>query len=274
MARPNDKRKILEYYDKISPYYKSLWGDHIHHGYWVRGDESKEQAQEQLIEHLAALAKIQPGSSLLDIGCGFGGSCLSLARGFGVRATGITISPVQTQMASEAAEKEGLDARFEVMDAEELHFDRAFDVLWSMESISHYHERARFFGRALEYLKPGGTFALTDWFKKPGLDTRDTNKYVRPIEKSMFVELETIDDYQHYLEGNGCRIVHREILNDHCARSWNIALDIIKQKAFWELALRLGADFIANLKGFQAMRDGFSSGAFIYGLLVAEKPDA
>ncbi len=271
MTRPNDKRKILEHYDMVSPYYKSLWGDHIHHGYWVRGDETKEQAQQQLIEHLAALARIQPGSNLLDIGCGFGGTSLYLARTRGVHATGITISPVQIKMANDAAEKEGLDAHFELMDADELHFDETFDVLWSVESISHYHDRRRFFERATSYLAPGGAFVLTDWFKKPGLSERDTEKYVRPIEKSMFVELATMDTYQQYLEASGCRIVHRDVLNEQCARTWNVALNIIKEKAFWELALRHGADFIAFLRGFQAMRDGFSSGAFVYGLFVAEK---
>ena len=49
MARPNDKQTIREHYDAVSPYYRSLWGEHIHHGYWVRGDESKERAQLQLM---------------------------------------------------------------------------------------------------------------------------------------------------------------------------------------------------------------------------------
>jgi tocopherol O-methyltransferase len=274
MKRPNDKKKILEYYDAVSPYYKTLWGDHIHHGYWVRGDETKEQAQQQLIVHLAELAGVAIGSRLLDIGCGFGGSSLFLSKTLDVDATGITISPVQVQMANEAAEKEGLSARFELMDAEELHFDEVFDVLWSTESISHYHDRGRFFRRALPYLKDGGMFALTDWFKKPGLTESERDKYIRPIEKSMLVEMETMDDYQRYLEESGCRIVHREVLNDHCWRTWTIALDIIKEKSFWELALRLGTDFITYLRGFQAMRDGFTSGNFVYGLLVAEKPGA
>jgi hypothetical protein len=46
--RHNDKRKIVEHYDFVSPYYHSLWGEHLHHGYWIRGDESKEVAQLQL----------------------------------------------------------------------------------------------------------------------------------------------------------------------------------------------------------------------------------
>src|SRR5690349_20008757 len=86
--RHNDKRKIVEHCDLVSPYYQSLWGDNIHHGYWIRGDESKEVAQVQLTDHLAQLAGIQAGSSILDIGCGFGGSSIHLAQKYKVSATG------------------------------------------------------------------------------------------------------------------------------------------------------------------------------------------
>jgi tocopherol O-methyltransferase len=91
-TRPNDKVKVREHYDRMSPYYHSLWGEHIHHGYWIRGDESKETAQVQLIEHLAEAAAIQPGAKILDVGCGFRASSIYLARKYGAEATGITIS--------------------------------------------------------------------------------------------------------------------------------------------------------------------------------------
>lgn len=61
MALPNAKNKIIEHYDVVSPYYYKLWGEHLHHGYWIRGDESKEQAQQQLIEHFSRPAKIPRG---------------------------------------------------------------------------------------------------------------------------------------------------------------------------------------------------------------------
>jgi hypothetical protein len=47
------KEKIKDHYNKISSYYKDLWGDNIHHGFWIKGDESKEVAQEQLMQELA-----------------------------------------------------------------------------------------------------------------------------------------------------------------------------------------------------------------------------
>jgi len=270
--RPNDKKRIVEHYDLISPYYQSLWGGNIHHGYWIRGDESKEEAQDQLTEHLANLAGVSAGAEVLDIGCGFGGSALFLAKRYKAHATGITISPVQVEMAQKAATEARLDARFLLMDAEALNFTRQFDVLWSVESISHYHDRRKFFANAAELLKPGGVFALTDWFKRGGLSPTQTRKFIQPIEQGMFIELETMDDYQSYLVENGLEIIHEQDLTRQCAKSWDIALNIIRDKSFWSLATKLGKHFVTYLKAFSAIRTGCDSGNFVVGLFVARKP--
>jgi tocopherol O-methyltransferase len=269
MPRPNEKHRIVEHYDIVSPYYRSLWGEHIHHGYWIRGDESKEKAQLQLIEHLAQLAKIKPGSDILDIGCGFGGSSHYLAKSYNASVTGITISPVQVEMAKKTAEAERLDAKFLLMDAEAMQFQKQFDVLWSIESISHYQNIPGFFASATKLLEPGGSFAITDFFKKEDLTREVTREFIDPIEKGMFVELQTMDDYEQYFMSNGLQIMHREVLNKNCAKTWDLCLDIIKDKKFWGLALNYGPDFVSYLKGFEAMRAGYASGNFVYGLFVA-----
>jgi tocopherol O-methyltransferase len=273
IPRVNEKHKIIEHYDVASPYYYSLWGEHLHHGYWVRGDESKETAQIQLIEHLAQLANIKTGSRILDIGCGFGGSSLYLTKKYGASATGITISPVQVQMAKDAAAKTNLDASFLLMDAEDMRFAQPFDLLWSVESISHYHDPRKFFASAVKFLKPGGCFALTDWFRKENLSPADKKEFIEPIEKGMMVELRGMDDYSNFLVSSGLRVVHRQELTLHCAKSWDLGLDIIKDKTFWALAVKLGAGFVTYLKAFHAMRAGFASGNFVYGLFIAKMPE-
>jgi tocopherol O-methyltransferase len=275
MPRPNDKNKVIEHYDVVSPYYSSLWGQHLHHGYWIRGDESKEKAQIQLIEHLAQLACVKPGSDILDIGCGLGGSSLFLARNYNAATTGITNSAVQVQMAIQAAARERLNAKFLLMDAHAMNFQKQFDVLWSVESISHYEHREAFFASAAKLLKPGGLFAITDWFKKKNLTRAETREFINPIEKGMFVELQVMDDYEQLLTSNGLQIQRREVLNKNCAKTWELCLEIIKDKDFWVLAAKHGSHFVSYLKAFRAMRAGFASGNFVYGLFVASAaPDS
>jgi tocopherol O-methyltransferase len=268
-SRSNDKKKIIEHYDAASPYYQSLWGEHLHHGYWIRGDESKEVAQTQLIEHLAKLAAIKGGARILDIGCGFGGSSLYLAKNYGAKVTGITISPVQVQMATDTAAKANMDAKFLLMDAEDMKFEEPFDVLWSVESISHYHDPRKFFASAVRFLKPGGCFALTDWFQKEDISLAEKEEFIEPIEDGMMVELHDMDEYSDFLVSSGLSVVHREDLTRNCAKSWDLGSGIIIDKALWALAARLGTGFVTYLKAFRAMRAGFASGNFVYGLFVA-----
>ena len=272
LSRPNDKLRIVEHYDVVSPYYRALWGEHLHHGFWITGDESKETAQVQLIEHLAELANIKYGAEILDIGCGMGASSLYLAEQFRASTVGITISPVQVEMATKSAAQTRLDSTFLLMDAEAMNFEKQFDLLWSTESISHYHDSKKFFASAAKLLKPGGIFALTDWFKKGNLTPSQTSKFIAPIERGMFVELQIMDDYESYLTSNGLTVTHRQILNKNCAKTWDISIDIIKQKSFWDLAVQHGPQFLSYLKAFQAMRAGFATGNFVYGLFVATAP--
>lgn len=271
MARPNDKDKIREHYDVVSPYYQSLWGQHIHHGYWIQGSESKEQAQLQLIERLVQVAGLQKGCTILDVGCGFGGTALYLAKKLGAKVTGITISPVQVEMANTSAERERADATFLLMDAEEMDFDQRFDVVWSTESVSHFQNVPKFFAAAANVLKPSGILALTDWFQKEQLTAAENKKFIEPIEKSMMVQLHTMRSYEEWTRANGLNLTAREILNARCAKTWDISLDIIKQKEFWRLAAKKGTEYVRFLRGFFAMRAGFASGNFVYGLLVGKK---
>ena len=96
------KRVIRGHYNLSTPFYRLLWGPHIHHGYW-EADESPRAAQLQLTERLAALAKVATGQNLLDVGCGMGGSSIHLAESRGCHALGITISPLQRHWATLAS---------------------------------------------------------------------------------------------------------------------------------------------------------------------------
>ncbi|MFY9732099.1 MAG: class I SAM-dependent methyltransferase [Candidatus Acidiferrales bacterium] len=273
-SQPNDKQKIIRHYDVISPYYRSLWGEHIHHGYWIRGDESKEKAQVQLIEHLAQRANVKQHSDVLDIGCGMGASSLHLAKTYHANATGITISQVQVELANEAAAAEHLNVKFLLMDAEAMNFQKQFDLLWCVESISHFERRAEFFASAAKLLKPSGTLAIIDWFKKDNLTPSQIRKFIDPIEKGMLAKLQTMDDYESLLASNRLEIAHREVLNKNCAKTWDLCIDILRDKELWKIAVRHGAAFVSHLRAFRAMRAGFASGNFVYGLFVASaSPD-
>ncbi len=131
--------------------------------YFPRGNETLEQAQVAKKRHIAAKLKLdRPDLEVLDIGCGWGGMALTLAREYGARVTGITLSTEQLAEARARAEAEGLAdrVRFELLDYRAL--DRTFDRIVSVGmfehvGVGHYRE---FFDVVRRSLRPDGVALL------------------------------------------------------------------------------------------------------------------
>jgi hypothetical protein len=73
------------------------------------------------------------------------------------------------------------------------------------------------------------------------------------------------------MSAHGLQVIRREVLNQQVAKTWDICLEITRKKALWKLAAENGAEFVEFLRAFRAMRAGYASGNFVYGLLVAQK---
>jgi tocopherol O-methyltransferase len=164
---PSDRSltaEIREHYNSFAWLYRRFWGDHIHHGLFLRGDESPEQAQLQMLEHCVQLAGIQKGWRVLDVGCGHGGTCVHLASKYDCETTGITLSDRQAELGRENAARAKVRAEFIVADAEQIAFPAAiFDAVWTMESSEHFADKPAYFEKARHTLKGGGILLLTAW---------------------------------------------------------------------------------------------------------------
>ncbi|HEX7388825.1 MAG TPA: class I SAM-dependent methyltransferase, partial [Acidiphilium sp.] len=108
------RRNVAHHYDLNGRLY-SLFLDRDRQyscGYFARGDESIDEAQLAKKHHIAAkLVLDRPDLTVLDIGCGWGGMALTLAKDYGARVTGITLSTEQLAEARARAEAEGLTDR-------------------------------------------------------------------------------------------------------------------------------------------------------------------
>jgi cyclopropane-fatty-acyl-phospholipid synthase len=147
-ARARARRNVAHHYDLNGRLY-SLFLDRDRQyscAYFPKGTETLEEAQEAKKHHIAAkLCLDQPGLSVLDIGCGWGGMALTLARDYGARVTGITLSTEQLAEAQARAEAEGLADRvsFQLLDyrAADQSFDRIVSV-GMFEHVGVFHYRA------------------------------------------------------------------------------------------------------------------------------------
>jgi cyclopropane fatty-acyl-phospholipid synthase-like methyltransferase len=157
------------------------------------------------------------------------------------------------------------------MDAEDITLGDKFDVVWSIEAVSHFADKAGFFARARELLKPGGTLALTDWFTGEGLTPARRRDYITPIERGMLVDLKTVSEYAEMIRNAGLEIAVANDLSARCANTWDVTADLIKNPKIWRLARDSGTEFVRFLWSFNAMKKGFASGSFVYGMIVARK---
>lgn len=162
---PRAQRNVAHHYDLNGRLY-SLFLDRDRQyscAYFPRGDETLEDAQLAKKHHIAAkLLLHKPDLTVLDIGSGWGGLALTLARDYGARVLGVTLSTEQLAESRARAEAEGLSdrVRFELQDyrAVSERFDRVVSVgMFEHVGVNHYDQFFRAVGRCL---KPDGVALL------------------------------------------------------------------------------------------------------------------
>lgn len=267
------KQSIRTHYDLATPFYRFLWGPHIHHGLWEDAAASPAQAQLRLTERLAREARIAAGDRVLDVGCGMGGSSILLARRFGCRVTGLTLSPLQKLWATASAALQGVAKRacFRCADAEKVHLpDAGFDVVWNVECSEHLFDKPAFFRRVAGWLRPGGRLALCAWLAG---DQPDGDAQVLAVCRGFLCpSLGTAGDYLDWFGAAGLSQGRFTDLTPQVMQTWDICLDRIRPSWFRFLRSFSGEHMTRFLDHFGALRDAYRSGAMRYGLFTAEKP--
>ncbi|KAL6785298.1 VTE6 [Auxenochlorella protothecoides x Auxenochlorella symbiontica] len=157
---------ILEHY----------WGEHIHLGYYTEeeqaaGYKKKDfiQAKHDFVDRMIQFAGVSNPGSILDVGCGIGGTTRMLASRFpGAKVAGITLSPNQVARGTALAAEKGLaNCEFKVMDALKMDYpDNSFDVVWACESGEHMPDKGAYVREMVRVLKPGGTLVIATWCQR------------------------------------------------------------------------------------------------------------
>ena len=191
---------VAEAYDRWTAdrLLERLWGDHVHLGYYPKAplpttDQPNgalqrpglaargrapapvdfRQAKVDFVHALArwsGLDQLPPGSKVLDVGCGIGGSARILARDYGLDVLGISISPGQIQRARELTDP-ALSCQFAVMDALDLDLaDASFAAVWSVEAGPHMPDKQLYADELLRVLAAGGRLAVADWNRRDPAD--------------------------------------------------------------------------------------------------------
>ncbi len=195
--------------------------------YFQTPDDDIDTAQAQKKRHLAAKLLLSPGHRLLDIGSGWGGLGLYLARTAGADVTGVTLSREQHRVSNRRAEAAGLAdrARFHLRDYREVdgQFERIVSVgMFEHVGINHYHE---YFNKLRDLLTADGVAVLHTIGRAEGPGTTNPwiRKYIFPGGYSP-----ALSEMVAHVERAGLYIADIEVLRLHYAmtlRRWQDAFE-------------------------------------------------
>ncbi|MDX2145076.1 MAG: cyclopropane-fatty-acyl-phospholipid synthase family protein [Rhodospirillaceae bacterium] len=214
------RRNVAHHYDlKDELFDLFLDGDKQYScAYFKSPTDSLEQAQAAKKRHIAAKLFTRPGQTALDIGSGWGGLGLTLAKDFGLDVTGITLSDHQLALSRKRATEAGLEerCRFELKDyrLEENLYDRIVSV-GMFEHVGRKHF-ATFFRHVARLLKDDGVAVIHTIvkFRDPGPIPSWTSKYVFP---GAYVP--TLSELTPAIEKSGLFMADVEILRLHYAET-------------------------------------------------------
>ena len=154
----------------IDAYRRGLTARSVHLGYWRDGDDGDfAGAQARLDQLVVDLAGLEHGQSVLDVGCGFGGTIARINDRYErMRMTGVNIDARQLEICRTIASRAGNVLAWQVADAGRLPFaGAAFDRVFCVEAMFHFASRRHFFAEAGRVLKPGGVLIGTDILISP-----------------------------------------------------------------------------------------------------------
>ncbi|XVF30557.1 hypothetical protein REPUB_Repub16aG0068300 [Reevesia pubescens] len=285
------KDGIAEFYDESSGLWEDIWGDHMHHGFYdpdSNGSGSDHRAaQIRMIEESLRFAEISEDpakrpKTIVDVGCGIGGSSRYLARKYGAKCQGITLSPVQAGRANDLAKAEGLagNVSFQVADALKQPFpDGQFDLVWSMESGEHMPEKPKFVNELVRVAAPEGTIIIVTWCHR---DLGPSEESLQPWEKKLLnricnayylPEWCSTSDYVKLLQSLSLQDIKAADWSKHVAPFWPAVIrSALTWKGFISL-LRSGWKSIKGALVMPVMIEGYQKGVIKFAFITCRKPE-
>ena len=265
---------ILEFY----------WGQHIHLGHYGSPPRRRDflAAKEDFVHEMVrwgGLDCFRRGTTVLDVGCGIGGSSRILARDYGCAVTGITISPSQIKRAQELTPP-GLPVRFLANDAMALSFpDASFDVVWSVEAGPHMPDKAVYAKELMRVLKPGGLLVVADWNQRDDR-TVPLHGWERPVMRQLLDQwshpaFSSIEGFSELLEATG--LVDGRVETGDWTRetlpSWiaSISQGFLRPEGLLRFGFRGFIKSMREVPTFLLMRLAFGKGLCRYGMFRARR---
>ncbi|MBD2248374.1 class I SAM-dependent methyltransferase [Nostoc sp. FACHB-888] len=221
------------------------FGRHLHWGYWSDPTQANGSvadfavAAENLSRLVTDVAEVQDGLSILDVGCGFGGTIATLNERFcNMHLVGININKEQLSRAETIVQALPHNhIEFIYADACQLPFpDGYFDVVFAVESIFAFSSRENFFKEARRVLRPGGRLTICDFI--PIEAFYRTWKLIEKAIKTLIVRTYgsrsvnfcPIFEYKNLAEATGFELVKTENITRNTLPTYPVVNSLMRRE--------------------------------------------
>ncbi|WP_316734591.1 cyclopropane-fatty-acyl-phospholipid synthase family protein [Pedobacter aquatilis] len=158
------QKNISEHYDLNNDFFATFLDKTMTYssGYFTADDMGLEDSQYAKYDRLAKQLKVKPTDHVLEIGSGWGGNAIFLAKNYGCTITSVTISKEQQKFAVERVKAEGLEDKVSIIIQDYRKIEGTFDKIVSiemLEAVGHQYLET-YFKKCQSLLKPDGIFAF------------------------------------------------------------------------------------------------------------------
>lgn len=233
---PVSREDVARHYDQLDRFYRELWGEHVHHGFWATGRETPDEAVRALVDVVAARARIVPKTNVVDIGCGYGATARLLAHEKLAFVVGYTVSESQYWYAQgqDAAQKKELEEKAIVDEEENPRIrlgdwldndlpDASQDAVIAIESTEHMPDKVAVFREAARVLKPEGRMVVCAWTAGRSPKPWQRRRLLEPIRREgRLAGLDREEDYVSWMTDAGLSVTGRDDVSDRVSRTWSV----------------------------------------------------
>jgi SAM-dependent methyltransferase len=273
-----DVGQVRAYYDRHTPAFVTFGQGRglgaIHRAVWGPGVRDRTAAfhfvEDRIAELITQLPRASEPPIVIDLGCGVGASLRYLAERMSLRGIGITVSPVQAQLAARSIHEARLSGSVVCLEGDYCDLPAGLgpaDVAYAIESFAHGPAPARFFEQCSRLVRAGGLLVVCDDFRGTGggpaaertidefrqgwhINTVLEPEDLRTLARAHGFELASMVDLSPYLE---------------LRRPRDRAISVFLTLFGW---LAGGNEYIRHLRGGRALQTCLARGWIRYELAV------
>jgi cyclopropane-fatty-acyl-phospholipid synthase len=254
-------------------------------GYYERDDMNLEESQNAKFDLALGKLKLEPGMTLLDVGCGWGGCLERAVQNYDVNVIGITLSKAQSDFARARLAKLDTDRKIEIRMQGWEEFDEPVDRIVSIGAFEAFKvERyPLFFERAYNVLPSDGRMLLHTILAHPQKFFRDNGikltlsdlKFMKFIGDEIFPggRLPAVEDIEKLAADSGFKLERVHLLQQHYARTLDMWAANLEAKHDEAVALMDQATYDKYMKYLTGCADFFRRGVTNIGQFTLVKGD-